>query len=57
MFVEAMADPQHEQHPDLMRWFGRPFDPEMIEEDEIRKGIEKLGPSPNPRQSRGRKET
>jgi hypothetical protein len=42
LFLEAMADPQHEEHPDLMRWYGRPFDPETIEEGEIRERIEYL---------------
>lgn len=40
LFLEAMADPQHEEHRDLMRWYGRPFDPESIEE--IRARIDKL---------------
>lgn len=27
-FLEALADPEHEQHDDMVRWSGRPFDPE-----------------------------
>lgn len=42
LFIEAMADPRHEEHRDLMRWYGRPFDPDTIEENEIRTRIDKL---------------
>lgn len=42
LFLEAMADPQHEEHRDFMRWYGRPFDPESIDEGEIRTRIDKL---------------
>lgn len=30
-FVEAMADPDHEQHEELAEWFGGKFDPERFD--------------------------
>jgi len=30
-FLEAMADEAHEEHDDLMDWYGGPFDPEDME--------------------------
>ncbi len=41
-FLEAIADPNHEEHDELMRWYGAPFDPALIDEDAIRTRIEKL---------------
>jgi hypothetical protein len=35
-FLEAMADPAHEQHQSMLEWQGKPFDPEDIEERWIR---------------------
>jgi hypothetical protein len=29
-FIEAVADPTHEEHDDYVRWVGRPFDPEAF---------------------------
>jgi hypothetical protein len=42
LFLEAMADPNHEQHDDLGRWHGASFDPELVDEDKIRARIAKL---------------
>ncbi len=42
LFLEAIADPTHEQHRELTRWYGRPFDPEHAAEDEIQIRIGKL---------------
>lgn len=42
LFLDAMADPDHEQHDELMRWHGRPFDPERIDEPDIQLRIVKL---------------
>ena len=38
-FLEALADPEHAQHDDMVRWSGRPFDPEDARIDRI---IERL---------------
>ena len=42
LFFNAMADPDHEQHDELMRWQGRPFDPERLDETDIQARIAKL---------------
>ncbi|MGO4917471.1 plasmid pRiA4b ORF-3 family protein [Pseudogemmobacter sp. W21_MBD1_M6] len=31
-FLEAMADSDHEQHDQMLEWYGKPFDPEDIDE-------------------------
>lgn len=30
-FLEAMADPAHPEHADLLRWHGGPFDPTLVD--------------------------
>lgn len=42
LFLDAIVDPQHEQHRELSRWHGRPFDPEHADVDEILIRIGKL---------------
>lgn len=42
LFLDAMADPDHEQHDELMRWHGRPFDPEHLDDADIQARIAKL---------------
>ena len=31
-FLEAIADPSHEEHDRLLEWYGRPYAPEDIDE-------------------------
>ncbi|MEQ8784640.1 MAG: plasmid pRiA4b ORF-3 family protein [Roseibium album] len=31
MFLKAMADPSHEEHDNLLQWYGKPFDQDNIE--------------------------
>lgn len=31
-FLEAMADPNHEEHAEALEWYGGPFDPHSIDE-------------------------
>lgn len=35
MFLEALADPDHPEHEELLDWHGGPFDPQDIDEDTI----------------------
>lgn len=42
MFLEALADPKHESHAELLEWHGGPFDPDDIRRDEILKCVQKL---------------
>lgn len=39
-YLEALADPKHEQHEDIMQWRG-PFDPEAFSVEEINRQMEK----------------
>ncbi|RLF60074.1 MAG: plasmid pRiA4b ORF-3 family protein [Thermoplasmata archaeon] len=34
-FIEAMLDPKHEKHKELMEWYGRDFDPIYFNKDDI----------------------
>jgi hypothetical protein len=38
-FVEAWADPDHEEHKDMHRWIGRKFDPERFDLEATNKAI------------------
>ena len=50
-FLEAMADPGHEAHADMMRWQGGKFDPEDAGIDRILESFERLAKkwAPKPR--------
>lgn len=41
-FKEAMADPSHEEHEHLSEWYGRPFDPEDLDEPRIQRALAHL---------------
>jgi len=41
-FLEAMSDPNHEDHQDLLTWHGGPFDPKDIEKDRIKIAMENM---------------
>lgn len=38
-FLEAVRDPMHHEHRDMIRWYGKPFDPFDIDERRIRMGL------------------
>ena len=38
-FLEAMFDPDHEEHTQAIEWYGGPFDPKDIDETGIRSGL------------------
>lgn len=42
-YLEAIADPKHEQHANLIAWRGSGFDPNTVDEVAIRKELAKLG--------------
>jgi hypothetical protein len=54
-FLEALADPDHDQHDDMFRWIGRPFDPEDAGIDRIIERLETLARkwAPRPRKPKG----
>lgn len=39
-FLEAMAAPEHEDHDRMLEWYGKPFDPDDIDERIVRMIIE-----------------
>ena len=41
-FLEAALDPGHEQHRDMVRWYGGPFDPVGLDEDRARLGMKNM---------------
>ncbi len=38
-FREAIRDPEHEQHEDMLEWIGGSFDPEAFDLDEINREL------------------
>ena len=42
MFLEAMADPNHEEHENLVDWYGKPFAPENIEPEIVKIQMDRL---------------
>lgn len=41
-YLAAVADPSHEDHADMIEWRGSGFDPTVVDEAAIRKGLAKL---------------
>ena len=38
-FLEAVLNPSHDEHDDLLTWYGRPFDPDDIDERYVRMAL------------------
>ena len=51
-FLEAMSDPDHEDHQDLLTWHGGPFDPKDIEKDQIKIVLKRLANRRKPEKKR-----
>ncbi|WP_412509645.1 plasmid pRiA4b ORF-3 family protein [Roseovarius sp. SYSU LYC5161] len=41
-FLEAIADPEHEDHERMLEWYGKPFDPEDIDERRLHMIIDNI---------------
>ena len=41
-FLEAVLDPTHERHPDMIGWYGGPFDPIGFDAARARLGLENM---------------
>lgn len=41
-FLEAMADPEHDMHEDMMRWWGEPFDPEHFDSSLVNQRLRQI---------------
>jgi hypothetical protein len=39
LYLEAMADPKHERHTEMVDWRGPDFDPNTVDEANIRKAL------------------
>src|SRR5215470_3620157 len=48
-FLEAIADPKHERHAELLEWCGGDFDPQQFNVNEINRRIASLAPRKNTR--------
>lgn len=51
-YLEAIGDPGHERHKELIEWRGPRFDPAAVDEVAIRKGLERLTRRRPPRKAR-----
>ncbi len=41
-FLEAIADPSHEEHADMLEWIGGAFDPEYFDLEETNKAVQRV---------------
>ncbi|MBN1815626.1 MAG: plasmid pRiA4b ORF-3 family protein, partial [Anaerolineae bacterium] len=41
-FLQALADPGHEEHDEYLEWFGGEFDPEAFDLEEIYRALRAL---------------
>jgi hypothetical protein len=48
-FLEAIADPNHEQHAELSEWSGGNFDPAHLSMDDINQALAELAKQKKPR--------
>ena len=52
-YLEAISDPDHEDHAEMVEWRGPGFEPEIVDEDAIRNGFAALGAPKRRRRKRG----
>src|SRR5262249_33442882 len=43
-FLEAIQDPQHPEHEEMLEWVGGEFDPEAFDLDEVNRELQRLTP-------------
>jgi Plasmid pRiA4b ORF-3-like protein len=41
-FLEAIQDPRHPEHEDMLEWVGGEFDPEAFDLDEVNTALQSL---------------
>ncbi len=41
-FVEAVLDPDHPEHDEMLQWVGRPFDPEAFDMDKVNEALKQM---------------
>ena len=44
-FLEALHDPEHPEHEEMLEWIGGAFDPEVFDLDEVNVALQLLTPS------------
>jgi Plasmid pRiA4b ORF-3-like protein len=44
-FLDAIQDPQHPEHEEMLAWVGGEFDPEAFDLDEVNRELQRLTPS------------
>lgn len=52
--LEAISDPSHEDHAEMLEWCGQDFDPKIVDEDAIGNALALLGASKSTRRKRRR---
>ena len=50
-FLQAMADPNHEDHDDYFEWLGGNFDPEAFDLEEVNRNLKTIKPAPGRRKA------
>jgi hypothetical protein len=40
--LDVLADPEHEEHEDMLEWLGEGFDPEHFDVDEVNRELGRL---------------
>lgn len=50
-FLDALSDPSHPDHEDLLEWHGGPFDPAVVPTDELQLDVLRLAKRWTPRRS------
>ena len=53
-FLDAVADPEHPEHAELIRWYGGDFDPNTPDSDELRLDVLKLAKRWKPKKKTGK---
>lgn len=48
-FLEAIKNPAHERHAELIEWLGKPFSPETLDKDKINRKLRRLVMNPQRR--------
>jgi len=53
-FLEAIADPKHERHKELLSWIGGTFNPESLDADQVNRALRQLPPRNRSQKSKSR---
>ena len=45
-FLEAIRDPEHEQHKEMLEWIGASFDPELFDLEDVNRSLKTIRQKP-----------